>query len=106
MKRTSRLLATATDAGSSKPFRPAPMALLPPIPLYRRLLRTHRKRLPAEERVLGDMYVKAEWKAHRNIDNPVHIVSLSLLSCSGARISCLRIITINWICETGSMDGV
>jgi hypothetical protein len=73
MRVYSRLLATATDAGSSKPFRPAPMALLPPIPLYRRLLRAHRK-LPREERTLGDLYVKAEFHAHRNIDNPIHIV--------------------------------
>ncbi|KAJ4348343.1 uncharacterized protein N0V89_009717 [Didymosphaeria variabile] len=73
MRVYSRLLATATDAGASKPFRPAPMALLPPIPLYRRLLRAHRK-LPREERTLGDLYVKAEFHAHKDIDNPVHIV--------------------------------
>jgi hypothetical protein len=66
------------------------MALLPPIPLYRRLLRTHRKRLPAEERVLGDMYVKAEWKAHKDIDNPVHIVSFLFSLFSDARIGCSR----------------
>ncbi|ORY12695.1 hypothetical protein BCR34DRAFT_600388 [Clohesyomyces aquaticus] len=74
MRTYSRLLAIATDAGSAKPFRPAPMALLPPIPLYRRLLRAHRKHLPAEERVLGDMYVKAEFRNHKDIDNPVHII--------------------------------
>jgi hypothetical protein len=73
-----RLLATATDAGASKPFRPAPMALLPPIPLYRRLLRTHRKKLGPQERVLGDMYVKSEFRAHKDIENPVHIVSVPL----------------------------
>lgn len=50
------------------------MALLPPIPLYRRLLRMHRK-LPLEQRLLGDMYVKAEFNAHKDIDNPVQIVS-------------------------------
>lgn len=50
------------------------MALLPPILLYRRLLRAHRKYLPAEMRVLGDQYVKAEFRAHQKIDNPVHIV--------------------------------
>jgi len=32
--------------------------LLPPLPLYRRLLRVHRKVLPAELRVMGDDYVK------------------------------------------------
>lgn len=67
------MLATATDAGAARPFRPAPMALLPPIPLYRRILRLHR-RLPREERTLGDLYVKSEFHAHRDVDNPVHIV--------------------------------
>lgn len=32
--------------------------LLQPIPLYRRLLRVHRKALPIEMRVMGDSYVK------------------------------------------------
>lgn len=50
------------------------MALLPPIPLYRRLLRAHRKYLPAEMRLLGDEYIKAEFRAHRNVDNPAHLV--------------------------------
>ncbi|TKW54198.1 Succinate dehydrogenase assembly factor 3, mitochondrial [Colletotrichum tanaceti] len=55
-------------------LRPAPMALLPPIPLYRRLLRAHRKHLPSEMRVLGDEYIKAEFRAHRNVDNPAHLI--------------------------------
>ncbi|KAJ9666437.1 hypothetical protein H2201_003359 [Coniosporium apollinis] len=66
-------MAVATSAGSAKPLRPAPLALLPPIPLYRRVLRAHRK-LPTEMRVLGDEYVKSEFKAHQNIENPVHII--------------------------------
>ncbi|KAF2129855.1 ACN9-domain-containing protein [Dothidotthia symphoricarpi CBS 119687] len=74
MRPCTRLLAVATDAGSSRPFRPAPMALLPPIPLYRRLLRSHRKRLGVEERMLGDMYIKAEFRAHRDVENPVQII--------------------------------
>jgi len=82
MRVYARLLATATDAGASKAFRPAPAALLPPIPLYRRLLRSHRKRLGVEERLLGDMYVKAEFRAHRDIDNPVQIVRLTMVYCS------------------------
>ncbi|PGH18981.1 acetate non-utilizing protein 9, mitochondrial [Helicocarpus griseus UAMH5409] len=49
-------------------------ALLPPLQLYRRLLRAHRKKLPAHMRLLGDEYVKSEFRAHRNIDNPIHIV--------------------------------
>lgn len=85
MRAYTRLLATATDAGASRPFRPAPAALLPPIPLYRRLLRSHRKRLGVEERLLGDMYVKAEFRAHRDIDNPVQIVS-----CDQSRVVALQ----------------
>jgi hypothetical protein len=69
------LMATPTSVGARKGFRPEPLALLPPIPLYRRLLRSHRKHLPREMRLLGDEYVKAEFRAHRNVDNPVHIVS-------------------------------
>ncbi|KAL2879972.1 hypothetical protein SGCOL_004691 [Colletotrichum sp. CLE4] len=55
-------------------LRPAPMALLPPIPLYRRLLRAHRKHLPSEMRLLGDEYIKAEFRAHRTVDNPAHLI--------------------------------
>ncbi|KAL7269380.1 hypothetical protein RUND412_007964 [Rhizina undulata] len=54
--------------------KPPPLALLPPLPLYRRILRAHRHKLPAEARLLGDEYVKAEFRLHREIDNPVHIV--------------------------------
>ncbi|EDN07170.1 acetate non-utilizing protein [Histoplasma capsulatum] len=49
-------------------------ALLPPLQLYRRLLRVHRKKLPKDMRLLGDEYVKNEFRAHRNVDNPIHIV--------------------------------
>ncbi|PHH63686.1 hypothetical protein CDD81_5558 [Ophiocordyceps australis] len=58
-------------ASQSKPLR---TALLPPIPLYRRLLRLHRKHLPAGMRILGDEYVKAEFRAHRNVDNPAQLI--------------------------------
>ncbi|CAD6504131.1 BgTH12-05868 [Blumeria graminis f. sp. triticale] len=68
-----RFMASASPAGMPGP-NPGSIALLPPIPLYRRLLRTHRKHLPTEMRVLGDEYVKSEFRAHRNIDNPVHII--------------------------------
>jgi hypothetical protein len=85
-----RMLAVATDAGAAKGFRSAPSALLPPIPLYRTILRTHRKRLNVEQRVLGDMYVKAEFKAHRDIDNPVQIVGTS--PCTYCCVlTCLRL---------------
>lgn len=68
------LMATPTTAGTTKGFKPAPMALLPPIPLYRRLLRAHRKHLPREMRLLGDEYIKSEFRAHRDVENPAHIV--------------------------------
>ncbi|TAQ91237.1 hypothetical protein B7494_g471 [Chlorociboria aeruginascens] len=68
------LMAVPTAAGSTQGFKPAPLALLPPIPLYRRLLRAHRKFLPLEMRVLGDEYIKSEFRAHRDVENPVHIV--------------------------------
>lgn len=68
----------ASAATSMKGLRPEPMALLPPIPLYRRLLRAHRKHLPHEMRLLGDEYIKAEFRAHRTVDNPAHLVSEQL----------------------------
>lgn len=68
-------MAAPTSAGITKGFKPAPLALLPPIPLYRRLLRAHRKHLPSEMRLLGDQYIKSEFRAHRNVENPVHIVN-------------------------------
>lgn len=48
--------------------------LLPPLKLYRSILRAHIHKIPVEIRPLGDQYVKAEFKAHKNIDNPLHIV--------------------------------
>jgi hypothetical protein len=75
MRPTARLLMASAQASALKPS----MNLLPPIPLYRRLLRAHRKHLPAEMRLLGDEYVKAEFRAHRNVENPVHLVSLDRL---------------------------
>ncbi|KAK8048623.1 hypothetical protein PG994_010353 [Apiospora phragmitis] len=77
MRPSIRTLAQAASAagGAGNALRPAPMmALLPPIPLYRRLLRAHRKHLPSEMRVLGDEYIKAEFRAHRNVDNPAHMI--------------------------------
>jgi len=76
MRATRTLLAKASTVGTpSGGLGVVPHALLPPIPLYRRLLRGHRKHLPPEMRVLGDEYVKAEFRAHRGVDNPIHIVS-------------------------------
>jgi hypothetical protein len=66
---------TATRLATSLPLkRPPPMNLLPPLPLYRRLLRLHRKKLNPEERIFGDTYIKAEFRRHRDIENPLHIV--------------------------------
>jgi hypothetical protein len=48
--------------------------LLPPLKLYREILRAHITKLPSDLRFLGDQYVKAEFKAHQRIDNPLHIV--------------------------------
>ena len=69
------LLASLTTVGSGKVLTPAPLALLPPLPLYRRLLRIHRRKLPREERLVGDEYVKAEFRKHQDVESPIHIVS-------------------------------
>jgi len=69
------LLANPTAVGSTRGLKPAPLALLPPIPLYRRLLRAHRKHLDPRMKLLGDEYVKSEFRAHSNVENPMHIVS-------------------------------
>ncbi|GBE88543.1 ACN9-domain-containing protein [Sparassis latifolia] len=47
--------------------------LLPPLPLYRRILRAHRS-LPYEMRSLGDDYVRAEFRRHQEIENKVHVI--------------------------------
>ncbi|ODV78881.1 ACN9-domain-containing protein [Suhomyces tanzawaensis NRRL Y-17324] len=59
-----------------RPRRPerAAAPLLPPLKLYQAILRAHVHKLPAELRPLGDQYVKAEFKAHKDSDNPLHIV--------------------------------
>jgi hypothetical protein len=72
MRVIQRLLASA-DSSANSLLNSRPLALLPPIPLYRRILRAHRK-LPNDHRVLGDLYVKSEFRAHRDVDNPAHIV--------------------------------
>ncbi|KAK0290364.1 hypothetical protein LTR35_002307 [Friedmanniomyces endolithicus] len=75
MRATRFLRAVPSSIGTqSSGLRSPPPALLPPIPLYRRLLRSHRKHLTPELRVLGDEYIKSEFRAHRDTENPVHIV--------------------------------
>lgn len=49
-------------------------SLLPPLHLYRRILRAHRHKLPPDVRLLGDGYVKSEFRLHRDITNPLHII--------------------------------
>lgn len=74
MRALTRLLyATPSNIGSASSLTEA-LALLPPIPLYRRLLRVHRRKLDPEMRVLGDSYVKNEFRAHRSSENPLHVV--------------------------------
>jgi hypothetical protein len=73
---TRLLYATPASMGSASSLTEA-LALLPPIPLYRRILRVHRKKLDPEMRILGDSYVKSEFRAHRSTENPLHIVRLS-----------------------------
>lgn len=51
----------------------AAASLLPPLPLYTRILRSHRS-LPIEMRSLGDAYVKDEFRKHRDVENPLQIV--------------------------------
>ncbi|KAL1744718.1 hypothetical protein HDZ31DRAFT_38069 [Schizophyllum fasciatum] len=71
------MLATAVRSAqsiSSGPLREASASLLPPIQLYRGILRGHRF-LPTEMRSLGDDYVKAEFRRHRKVDNPLHIIA-------------------------------
>ena len=79
--RASRLAATALrlNTGPSpipgaSPLRPALKALLPPLELYRRIMRAHRRHLPKEMRVLGDGYVKSEFRAHQKVEDPAQIV--------------------------------
>ncbi|KAK1512796.1 hypothetical protein CTAM01_00191 [Colletotrichum tamarilloi] len=74
MRSASILRMASASVSKGNGLRPTPMALLPPIPLYRRLLRAHRKHLPSEMRVLGDEYIKAEFRAHRTVDNPAHLI--------------------------------
>ncbi|KAH0614322.1 uncharacterized protein H6S33_006208 [Morchella sextelata] len=70
MRTFHRLLASHGIPNKAK----STLALLPPIPLYRRLFRAHRNKLGPMERFFGDEYIKAEFRRHRDIDNPLQIV--------------------------------
>ncbi|CED83221.1 acn9-domain-containing protein [Phaffia rhodozyma] len=73
MQRTLAVRYAATVIKAPRDVREASVALLPPIPLFRRLLRAHRK-LPIDMRSLGDTYVRDEFKRHKSTDNPLHII--------------------------------
>ncbi|KAJ5634441.1 Succinate dehydrogenase assembly factor 3 [Penicillium herquei] len=73
MRLAHRLLMAAPASIGSKSSLSEALALLPPLQLYRRILRVHRK-LDPEMRVLGDSYVKKEFRAHRTAENPLHII--------------------------------
>ncbi|PLB55661.1 ACN9-domain-containing protein [Aspergillus steynii IBT 23096] len=73
MRPALRLLATPASMGSKSSLSES-LALLPPLQLYRRILRVHRKKLEPEMRLLGDGYVKSEFRAHKSVDNPLHII--------------------------------
>ena len=79
------LMATPASIGSKSSLSEA-LALLPPLQLYRRILRVHRK-LDPEMRVLGDSYVKNEFRAHRSVENPLHIVC--------------PLLWLGWLCGSG-----
>ncbi|CAO1614786.1 unnamed protein product [Parajaminaea phylloscopi] len=68
-------LPSVPDSSESGPLlQRAAASILPPLPLYRRLLRAHRKHLTYEMRSLGDVYVKDEFRRHRAVTNPLQIV--------------------------------
>ena len=39
-------------------------------------------------RVLGDEYIKSEFRAHRNVENPMHIVRHSGTAIDSSRYTC------------------
>ncbi|EPS33891.1 Succinate dehydrogenase assembly factor 3 [Penicillium oxalicum] len=73
MRLVHRLLMASPASIGSKSSLSEALALLPPLQLYRRILRVHRK-LDPELRILGDSYVKKEFRAHRTAENPLHII--------------------------------
>lgn len=68
MKSTNILFATRRTIKKDSP-------LLPPLKLYRRILRAHYKYLDPQSRKLGDDYVKSEFDLHKKMDSPVQIIA-------------------------------
>lgn len=60
-------------AANSSSIKGAAHPLLPPLLLYRRILKAH-KSLPTLQRDLGNKYVRNEFKLHKDVENPLHIV--------------------------------
>ena len=77
MSSMSRILRATSTPGLSVPNprlpRPPKNPLLPPLVLYRKILRIHR-RMPLAMRQIGDPYVKSEFKLHSTTENPMHII--------------------------------
>ncbi|CDO92719.1 unnamed protein product [Kluyveromyces dobzhanskii CBS 2104] len=69
LKQTFKQTTRARRPAGKTPHKP----LLPPLQLYRCILREHRNLHPTQ-RELGDQYVKNEFKLHKNTDNPLYIV--------------------------------
>ena len=68
-----RLASAAKPRKSGRAHRENASPLLPPLALYRRIMRAHQQ-LPLPQRELGNMYVREEFKAHKTTDNPLYIV--------------------------------
>ncbi|KAJ7760818.1 hypothetical protein DFH07DRAFT_815866 [Mycena maculata] len=68
-------LCRLAESVSSQPLNLTEISaiLLPPKPLYRRILRAHRS-LAADLRFLGDGYVKAEFRRHQATTNPLYVI--------------------------------
>ncbi|KAN0078907.1 hypothetical protein V8E54_005420 [Elaphomyces granulatus] len=74
MRLSQHLKITSSSLLGSKASLDRDVALQQPLHLYRRLLRLHRTKIPPDLRVLGDGYLKSEFREHRNVENPIHIV--------------------------------
>lgn len=70
MKSTSQRLFSYIKNTSKSTYEP----MLAFIPLYRCIFRAHRKYLPPDARLLGNKYVQQEFRLHKNLKNPLHII--------------------------------
>lgn len=72
-QKADRLIFSSSSCITNMPNLQQGQILMAPIKLYREILRSHRS-LPPAMRAMGDDYVKAEFKRHKDIENPAHIV--------------------------------